>query len=117
MDDTHTAAALNGRLHQKDTTAVVPMARSAMPTSNWNGLTCQPMFAAATDGKNKWNTAAHRPVTPIGKSRIHDRNRSGVDHLPRRKAAISGAAASRKAGRLRNTKPTDPAITDDDSHR
>jgi hypothetical protein len=29
-----TAAALNGRLHQKDATAVTPIAKSAVPTSN-----------------------------------------------------------------------------------
>jgi len=36
------AAALNDRLHQNDANAVAPIARSAIPTSNWNGLTCQP---------------------------------------------------------------------------
>src|SRR5262245_59080689 len=42
------------------------------PTSNWKGPTCQPMFSAATVGKNRWDTAAHRLVTPTVRSRIHN---------------------------------------------
>jgi hypothetical protein len=35
------------RSRQKDRQAVVPIAKSAMPTSNWSGLTCQLMKDAA----------------------------------------------------------------------
>ena len=74
-----TAAALKLRSRQKARQAVTPMARSAMPTSSWKGLTCQPMCAAETVGKKTWKKPAHRPVTPIGSSRSQARNRSGVE--------------------------------------
>jgi hypothetical protein len=46
-----TAAALKPRSRQKAMQAVAPMAKSAMPTSNWNGLTSHPMRFAAVAGK------------------------------------------------------------------
>jgi hypothetical protein len=48
-----TAAALKSRLRQKLRQAVAQIERSAVPTSNWNGLACQPMSAAATPGKKR----------------------------------------------------------------
>ena len=50
---TITTAALKSRLRQKLTQAVAPIARSAMPTSNWKGLGSQPMSAAAISGKKR----------------------------------------------------------------
>jgi hypothetical protein len=46
-----TAAALKPRSRQKAMQAFAPMAKSAMPTSNWNGLTSHPMSFAAVAGK------------------------------------------------------------------
>jgi hypothetical protein len=90
---------------QKATHAVTPIARWAIPTSNWKGLTCHPMWAAATAGKKICEIAAQIPVTPIGKNRIQARKRSAADSPWRDKAASTSAAANRKAGRLRKRKP------------
>lgn len=43
---------LEAQSRQKEMQAVTPIARSAMPTSNWNGLTSQPIRAAAVTGRN-----------------------------------------------------------------
>ena len=56
-----TVAALKFRSRQKATQAVTPTAKSAIPTSNWNGLTSHPICAAAVAGKRTWEMPAHNP--------------------------------------------------------
>ena len=71
-----TAAALKSRLRQKLRQAVTPIARSAMPTSNWKGLTSQPMSAAAI-WERKDERKRPEARTPTGKSRIHTKQAIG----------------------------------------
>ncbi len=47
-------AARKPKLAKKPKQPASPMARSAMPTSNWNGLSIQPMARAASSGWNRW---------------------------------------------------------------
>ena len=75
-----------------------------MPTSNWNGLTCQPMSDAAAFGRKTWKAPAQSPVTPIGSSKIHDRRRSATGSSRRVAAANTSAITNSTAGRFCNKK-------------
>ena len=60
------ATTLSATSRPNATQAATPIAKFAVPTSNWKkGLACHPMCAAAVAGKKTWETPVHSPVTPM----------------------------------------------------
>jgi hypothetical protein len=90
------------RRKQRGTPATAPVARGKHPEPLTDpDLILSPHPARAPERRLPHSVTC----SPTGRSKIHDRNRSGADHQRSlRKAAITSAAANRNAGRLPGTK-------------